>query len=597
MNILMAIGVFYPLLAGQWASAPLDSKSDDVEYPAMVSDELIKTQIAFLKTEIKDPRARTSTAHSFVLARNPLAPRLLEDMLKSEKDDEVLAEAMRSVIAARDLHKPKLIEFYREKLKSPKHLIRAYASVLFLESGGDVSELLSSLEKESNPFRAEYAWREIRKFAKPAHLAETRNFLKSPLLQNRAGAASVLGALETSSQSLLSDYELLKDEKAVLAALAEGIVSGKNSAGLRLLSAMSKDNSVQIRGIVALSRIISPENQKILVELSSDKDCETRRLACIGLGEFSSPESLNALIRALADPDFYVRTAAEDSIIRISPDDSFIKVIAGDCLKNLASRDSAIRVLGELNKRQYSEDIFAILKESRSDDTTVRSLKALDKFDFKKSCEDVMSLSVNANPLIRTAVASALGTFNVESSYAVLRKLDKDADLGVRLEAIKAIGRTGNSVFGDILQENACEYRVSPEIRSYACWAIWRTSSNTPGIKSALEKLITKAVIPVEGAPPTYDALFSRTSAFWALALMGKNDPAAAKLAKDIFARYRSGKASENDVSGESLEQMLYNFDQVYSFMEKTEPAKREVPPRLLNDIFPVNRLGEGESK
>ncbi|MEM4247933.1 MAG: HEAT repeat domain-containing protein [Candidatus Nanoarchaeia archaeon] len=590
MSIILAIGLFYPLLAGLWEKAPLDSNIDCIQAEKIATDEVVSEQFKLLQEEIKDPRTRCATAHNLGLTRNKLAAKMLEDAIVSEKDENVLLESMISIWNLREIRKPSRIEFYRENMASEVPIKRTYSRLLFIAAGGSQEELFKSLETESYDFSADMAWNELFLSAKAADCAKARPFLKSPLLANRRGAAKFIGTKEQNEKALDEDFKIIEqDHPSVAISFAEGIITGKNKAGIAILDKLSSSPIVPVRSTIATAQIQDQRMEKILIRLSSDKDCEIRRLSCVSLGAFKTDSSIETLISSLRDIDFYVRTASEDSLIKLNPDKAFIKRIA-DLLNDSVARNSAIKILGELNHKEYSEKIFKFIADDSDTETLRRAIRALDIFNLKKSSAKIAAFSEHKDDEVRVAVASALGTFNDPSTYSALRKLDKDKVNKVRLEAIKAIGRTKTDSFADILEQNLKEYTSAPEIRAYAAWAVAKTGSCNNNIGNALEKIISQEIIPMEAGRRTYDALFSRTSAFWALMVLGNKNSTFQAKGKAILKKYRENPPGD-DLSGESLEQMLYYFDQAVCYVEGRKVQQKEVPVIILNDISPVNKI------
>ena len=91
-------------------------------------------------------------------------------------------------------------------------------------------------------------------------------------------------------------------------------------ATLPLLAALNNRKiAVRLGAIEALGSIRDPRSYKPLIYLlDRDKNPEVRWVAALALGSLGSPDAINPLVRALKDPDRYVRYGAAQALQMLS---------------------------------------------------------------------------------------------------------------------------------------------------------------------------------------------------------------------------------------------------------------------------------------
>jgi hypothetical protein len=87
-------------------------------------------------------------------------------------------------------------------------------------------------------------------------------------------------------------------------------------ATLPLLAALNhRKTAVRLGAIEALGSIRDQRSGKpLIVLLEQDENAEVRWVAALALGNLGSPEAINPLVRALKDPDRYVRYGAAQAL-------------------------------------------------------------------------------------------------------------------------------------------------------------------------------------------------------------------------------------------------------------------------------------------
>jgi hypothetical protein len=97
---------------------------------------------------------------------------------------------------------------------------------------------------------------------------------------------------------------------------ADALGSLGSIATLPLIATLNhRKTAVRIGAIEALGTIRDQRSQKPLISLlEHDEDAEVRWVAALALGSLGSPEAINPLVRALKDPDRYVRYGAAQAL-------------------------------------------------------------------------------------------------------------------------------------------------------------------------------------------------------------------------------------------------------------------------------------------
>ncbi|MDD1698067.1 MAG: HEAT repeat domain-containing protein [Methanoregula sp.] len=97
---------------------------------------------------------------------------------------------------------------------------------------------------------------------------------------------------------------------------ADALGSLGSIATLPLIATLNhRKTAVRIGAIEALGTIRDQRSQKPLISLlEQDGDAEVRWVAALALGSLGSPEAINPLVRALKDPDRYVRYGAAQAL-------------------------------------------------------------------------------------------------------------------------------------------------------------------------------------------------------------------------------------------------------------------------------------------
>ena len=566
--------VFFPLLQPVWDKEPFNiSNISKPDAPFFLEDAGIKEQGAYFR-QLPDPRIKSRIALSLLKTNNEKAVEILENMLRDEKNDNVISDLFICMYRLRDKAKITYSERIKKYMEHQDQLIRGYAAALYFIKTSDAATILTMLEKENSLFVQELLWNELASKPKSCNQEDLKKFLQSKDSIRRAGAVRVLALASKEPDSVPKLKKAAEDELPVRIALAKALKEMPD-AGNELIAKLAEDKSSIVRALVA-SCAVSDKRLKTLVKLSGDKDWEVRRAACETLGGSKSPEAISALLARMNDNYEPVRTAAEDALVKINPGEDTIKKLT-EFVKSDAHRDAAIRVLGMLGAKNSALDILNVLNGKAEDETVRRAVEALGRLECKSAADAVASKSSSKNPAVRKAVAFTIGRLGVASTFKTLELLTKDKDASVVLEAINAMGLIADKSFNKRLNEIVKDVKpsTSSDMRAYACWAVSRINAPTDGMMEEMKKLFLKKIIPMEGEK-TYDADYARAAAIMALVEMGgkKNEPSM-KAAKSAISFFHENPFKTKDEDSITLKEYMR---QIQAVMNGTEIKPELVP-------------------
>lgn len=556
MKSLALLAVFFPLIIPVWKEKPFNAKN--IKQPdalTFLTEEEIKEQKKFLKL-IKDPRVKSKVAGIFSGANNAEAVAALEESLSKEKNPLVVEDILFSMHFFKDKAKLKHPEKLKKFFQNEKPRIRALSASIFLASTGNARETLKFLEKENSEFVQNMLWDQLSEDKSKLPVDKAKSFLKSKNMLQRAGAAKLLAAKADAPDAVVELQKALEDkEPLVRINIARGLKARK-SGGNALLKKLAKDKNITARAIAA-SVPATDAREELFIELLDDKDWEVRRLAAEALGNYKSENAVQALMKKLGDKYKPVRSAVEDSLVKIKPGKETV-IELEQALSDSQKQDSAIRTLGLLGAKSASEKIHKTLQSARSAETIERAITALGRLKYKKSANTIASKANHRNEKVRKAAAFALGRLGEKSTFDTLIKLSQDKKLPVALEAIESMGRIGDSAFNGRLFKiiNNTGMSGNAEMRAAACWSISRIGPPDAKILKQLKDVFLKKVVAAEGEK-VFDTDYARASALLALVdLAEKNKTLKPELEKTVEYFYKNPFKMEGEDSPLLLDYM-----------------------------------------
>ncbi len=576
MKILASLTAFYTLIIPIWEKGPLSARNTPPpNNVTFINSTKLEEQFKFFG-QIKDPRIRSQIAISLAQSNNPKAVEKLVLMLGTEKDELVKADILSALLALRKTAKCGHRSLMAKLMTSEAPSIRGKAAVLYLDASGDADVVLRMLGKEKSLFVRSLLWKELRAVPNACNDSELRKLLGSEFDENRAGVTAILAGKSKNPDSDQALQKVIGDPSVIVRmALAKALID--NARGAQLLARLSKDTSTSVRGMVATAHS-PPKILNTLVNLASDPDSETRRLAILSLGYFKSATAVGAVIKAFSDKDERVRTAAENAIAAIFPDDETKKKIGGELLDNLKSRHSAVTAIGLLNAKEFAEKVEKLLASTTDEDLSRRCVETLGKLGYTKAWRTVAAKANSKSPGVRRAVATALGVFAKKPSFAVLVKLSEDQTTEVAKEALLWMGRIGDTFFAPALLKAAKRITGSPDIRSYACWGLSKVNSTDPRVTQWLRKIVLTKIIRIRGGQMIFDIDYSRASALLACVDMGKAGNAnAAATARDIL-KVVNNTSDETFSTVEISKYLADLFRQIDAYAKGEKATPRPIP-------------------
>lgn len=555
MTLIKSLLIFYPLIIPVWQQGPFDSHNiERAESLDFLQNSGIKFQVDTFQ-KIKDPNIRGRMALDLINANNPEAVNGLTYCYTIEKNDFVKINILTALYQTKNVAKTNNAAMLKACLQNENPMLRGYGSALYLDKTKDPAPVLKMLGNESTLFVKNLNWSDLKNCYQECPEDQLEILVKADDLVNRAGAARIL-AMKTADPDQNATLQRASSDKdvAVRALLTEGLAF-RAKGGAKLLEKMSKDKTIQVRAFAASAKA-APDRVNMHIALSTDSDPEVRRLAVVAFRYYKEPAAIDALLKAMNDPDKPVRTAAEDSLIAMKAAPAILERVGKEYLDQKPATHSAVRVLGALNDQRFNDKILNILNSTTDTDMMRRAINALRALDYKKAAASVAAKASSPDPMVRTAVGHALGVFNIKDTFDTLVKLSADTDDPTSLAAIKGMGVTRDPYFIDYLLGIAKDVKRSSNRRSYSYWSLAQINQPSKSQIKLLQKNITKKIIPIPMSPPEYDSDFARIGATLTLIELGEKDNSAKETAEACIKKLRVPTEQQIEyLSGETLQE------------------------------------------
>ncbi|MFA5032734.1 MAG: HEAT repeat domain-containing protein [bacterium] len=226
------------------------------------------------------------------------------------------------------------------------------------------------------------------------------------------------------------------------------------------------------------------EEIRELKKVLKDGDVHDRRKAAQSLGSMRDASVIPELIEALKDPDAVVRkniVVALEKMRNRSVIPELVKVFQDP---NVEVKSTVVWTLGRLGQRGDDSVIQLLKKALKDSDVGVKrnAVSALGQIEDKLAIPELIeTLKTDTDPVIRHMVVLALGQIGAESIISELTEALKDTDAEVRRTIIWILGGIGNG-------------------KSVIPVLIERLTDSDVGVKRnvvlALEQIGNKSVIP-----------------------------------------------------------------------------------------------------
>jgi HEAT repeat protein len=185
--------------------------------------------------------------------------------------------------------------------------------------------------------------------------------------------------------------------------------------------------------IGALGRMRTPEAKQTIMEAIEDHDSHLRKEAISSLGRMKDKDAFDMILERLKDDKEYV-DVLEEAV-------KALLVIDSDRLcSHLSKFNSTVR--GAVGR--FSKDLSILISLSGDEDKDVRisATAGLGMMGEHKAYECLKEILTDREPEVRRAVVMALTGSNCCEE---IKPLLRDDDMWVRLHAVRAIGKSGNS--------------------------------------------------------------------------------------------------------------------------------------------------------
>lgn len=230
--------------------------------------------------------------------------------------------------------------------------------------------------------------------------------------------------------------------RPVLYKILDKVVDEQSVHSLALKS-YSKDPLIRTHMATLLARFKTPESVQALIRLLEDPNKSVRRSALDGLANLKMPQSVRPICRLLADPDIMVQSAAIDALVKIR-DVNTVKYLI-EILQDESEyvRRAAVEVLNEVGDQRAIKDLLNALRDADWW-VKVRAADALGSIGGPKVIDAVLVLIRDNDEFLRRTAVEILNTSNDERAFDKLVEALDDEDWWVRERAADALASLGD---------------------------------------------------------------------------------------------------------------------------------------------------------
>lgn len=470
----------------------------------------------------------------------PAHQKLMLEWLNTEKVPEVQSSILQ-LLQKTDLQTipaTSITPFLKaENIASAESAIQLFGQL----PDADLRDLIPFLSAESNP-------------PIPLRLrkAAWKVFIGNPpgaaLLQSRILEFRQDSSLEIQSLALQVAC-LLHPRSAEISAWLDQAAAGP--ALLRLAAARDPfpENAARLQGFltdlepgirVAACQANTGAFQELLLAALNDPHQGVRVAAVNALRvhpDVNSLQAVEALLKSFSDPSQQVRQEAETTLVSGAEKSSGpARELLEQSLtsQNPQQRLHAMQALTRLLQRSAIPAITALINQETTSENISAGILALAALAPSGSCGELLQqYADHCSPLVRTAVAHAVGRLQPPGCEALLQKLCVDKQSAtVRIEAFAAMGYFPQGVFANSLLQ--CLKNTSgtqTDERRNAAWAAGKLNPSSKAEEAQLLELAKRLVIQctrpvIPGLEPMYEGMDVIGNAMLALAQLQKRFPA-----------------------------------------------------------------------
>jgi len=591
-SLLCAAAIFFPLVMDCWEKGPLTSDRFSIPYSPVFADLAVVKEQASIYSRLPNPAQRSVLARELALSNNPEALPILEKMAVNEKSAFCLDDIFTAILTLVEngYGKPPALNVLKQYFTAESPMTRSTDMLLYLKftPSPDVSFLMRYFANEISPFAAERVYEALRPFAGKIPDDNLESLYGSSVLPLKAAGAG-LSSLKNTSKSLDVAAKAAKDSNPLIRLQAARGLAENPSAPEKLLTELAKDADPAVRLAAAGMKNITPAKEAVLCSLASDKSASVREAAAASLGTSNTPSSITALIGLIGDPDIVVRRAASDALVKLKPGKVWRDRLIAAGAKPDARRE-IISFFARLDDRNYAPDIRRFLKEADNDLLIIDAVNALGIMQDREAGPQVASFAGSSNPNVRGAVAKALGTIRDPETYSALKKLYRDKDMTVAVNAVYSMYQLRDNTFrGDFLHALGTRSMEQESLRAIAIRAVSDLGYMDARVLSQLNTLTAKACITAPMSPPMPDSMNVRLSGMIALLNAGmKGNVEAMRMYDDVRRFY--AESSGKDTNEFTTEDVMEFMAQIEAFRKHEKIVPRELKTVLPN--FTIYKIG-----
>lgn len=304
-------------------------------------------------------------------------------------------------------------------------------------------------------------------------------------LRNGAETPSDPTAADALTKKIEADPEILKMERAQImiylhlgrADLASAVYADilTGNPGDTVVNEALKDTDPVVRtgAVRVLGLTGKPESFDLLVAATKDPDKDVRRSAVAALGQMKDAKAVAPLIEALKDSYWFVRSDAADALGRAKDAravEPLLDVVADPDTTTESSAESALVLLSRLP--DAPKDVFA--KRLTDPNPKIVRIAAICLAVLKDSRAIPVLTQLAASPDVQTRLNAikALGETGDPSVIPTLRQTLKDPDVNMRGWSIISLGNLKDEGSVADLKAIAANEKETPNIRAAATAAV-----------------------------------------------------------------------------------------------------------------------------
>ncbi len=536
-SLYCSIMIFFPFWMQIWEGRPIDSNDLNISGYHEVEPEALDRLRAGLPWFNADLRSQIMRELSE--APIPASQKLMLDWLGKEQMPELQCSILR-FLAKTDLQSIPAVSIRSYLDKDSIATVQAAISLYGQLPSADLKNLLPFLQSEdADPIPL--------KLRKAAWLVFSQNqdhakIVKDLVLDQRQDSSLEIQALALQAACFLrprrSEVSAWLDQAAEGPALLR-LAAAKDpfpEKGTRL-AALLRDQEPGVR--IAACSANTGAFQKILLGALNDPHQAARMAAVKALRSHQDANNqlvIESLLKLFVDPVEQIRQETEESLVLIArngegPARQLLEKNLGS--QNPLQRLHSMRALRSLGQNSAAAAIAEIIaQESTSENLSAAILALADLSPVGSHGDLLQGYSEHASPLVRAAVARAIGKLQPPGTEPILKKLCLDQkSAAVRIEAFAAMGYFPRAVFAsDLLRCLTNTSKTEPDERRNAAWAAGKlipaSDSETTQLLELAKRLVLQCTRPViPGMEPMFEGTDVIGNAIFSLAQMQKRFP------------------------------------------------------------------------